>query len=183
MFRQLHNDDAAIDQCIAEEIQFHFWTTTDEKPGKYKYMLYKNIERDTGAYRGVRGRLAAGGGHTQCREGRQTGQALCSRVVQSWCEGDWSQTSATLVIEGSRSTVVNDRPSLSETETLAGDRWSHQWAIPTASAWDLLLSHTKRRLEDRTACWMATKLCLLFFYILEHLRFVHVASKFGEKMK
>lgn len=38
---------------------------------------------DRGAYCGVRGRLAAGGGYTQCRGGRQTGQASGSRVAQS----------------------------------------------------------------------------------------------------
>lgn len=49
----------------------------------------------------------------------------------------------TPLMEGSRSAAAHDRPSISETETLAEDRWSHHRGIPTASAWSLLLSSTK----------------------------------------
>lgn len=103
------------------------------------------------------------------------------RVVQSWCKREWGQIQATVVIEGCRSKAAHDRPSLSETETLAEDRWSHHRGIPTASAWRLLLTHTKKPKQRdgaaRQACWMATKLHLGFlFQICKILRFVHLAA-------
>lgn len=89
-------------------------------------------------------------------------------------------------MEGSRSAAVHDRPSISETETLAVDRWSHLRGIPTASAWSLLLSPTKSQNGEMEQLQTATLLVEDFslqFLSFEIMYIVMVTPRFRHQLQ
>lgn len=91
----------------------------------------------------------------------------------------------TPLMEGSGSAAAHDRPSISETETLAEDRWSYRRGIPTASARSLLLSPTKNRNREMEQLERAALLVDHFsvqFLSLEMTYTLMVTSRFRDQL-